>query len=247
VEAARPRQLLSGLHPGGVGSLAVAINPRKLLGPAARGPRMQHLQRWIFGSAFQVGVDVRDQIIRRLGKTGGAQVMLLPGTDVVPRVAYSFQAKTAKHARDLVTDLKKALANSSRARAQELDSGKEVLRIQSPGFRGRNFGGYHYAFLGAVGDVVYFTFDRATMEQLVQLSRNKSRQSRLQRESMVRQYLKQLGALDKKVAGIFALDLSSVATRVVGKPTAEPGLFGMHAGYLTVEQDLVRLEVFSPR
>jgi len=231
---------------------------------------MQRLQSWIFGHASQVGLDVRRQVIRRLGKIGGAQVMLLPGDGVRPRVAYSFRAKTGKQARDLVLDLKKALANSGRARSRELSSGKEVLEIESPGFGGhsfrRRFGGRDYALLAAVGDAVYVTFDRDTMEQaveqVVQMSRNKGRQARAQQDAMVRQYLKQLGAWDKKVAGIFAADLGSVATRVVGKqdagkgggdnedhgkPPAKAGLFGMHAGYFTVEQNLVRLEVFSPR
>ncbi len=264
VEAAKPLQLLSGLHHGGVGSLAVAFDPKKLLGPAARGPRMRRLQGWIFGHAFQVGLDVRRQVIRRLGKIGGAQVMLLPGDGVRPRVAYSFQAKTSKQARDLVMGLKKALANSGRARCRQLDSGKEVLEIESPGFGrhsfGRRFGGSDYALLAAVGDSVYLTFDRDTMAQV--MSRNRSRQTRAQQDAMVRQYLRHLGAWDKKVAGIFIGDLSSIATRVVGKPNVgkggednkdqgkpkpTPGLFGMHAGYFTVEQGLVRLEVFSPR
>ncbi|MHC4515756.1 MAG: DUF3352 domain-containing protein, partial [Planctomycetota bacterium] len=97
VKPAKPQQLLDGLHPGALGSLAVAVDPKKLLGPAGRG-RMLQLQRWIFGHASRVGLDVRHQIIRRLGKTGGAQVLLLPGGGVRPRVAYSFQARTAKQA-----------------------------------------------------------------------------------------------------------------------------------------------------
>lgn len=256
VQPARPMQLVSGLHCGGLGSLAVALDPKKLLGPAGRGPRMRRLQAWIFGRAFQMGLDVTGQIIGRLGKIGGAQVLLLPGDGVRPRVAYSFEAKSSSRARELVTDLQKALANSGRARTRQLKSGKEVLEIKSPGFE-RRFGGRDHALLAAIGDTVYFTFDQETMEhvvrQVAQMSGSKGRQVCLQQEAMVRQYLKHLGAWDQKVAGIFATDLGAIARRVVGndedqgKSKTGSGLFGMHAGYFTVEQDLVRLEVFSPR
>ncbi|MHC4077882.1 MAG: hypothetical protein ACYST0_05495 [Planctomycetota bacterium] len=262
VKPAKPQQLLGGLHPGALGSLAVAVDPKKLLGPAGRG-RMLQLQRWIFGHASKVGLDVRSQIIRRLGKTGGAQVLLLPGGGVRPRVAYSFQARTAKQASDLIADLKKVLANSRRVRSRQLASGKEVLEITSPPRFGRRrwFGGRDHALLAAVGDAVYFTFDQGTMEQVVRMSRSKGRQTRSQREAMVRRYLKRLGAWDEKVAGIFAADLGPVASRVLGhdknndrnndrnkgRPKVQSRLFGQHAGYFTVEQGLIRLEVFSPR
>ncbi len=258
VEAAKPQQLLAGLQPGALGCLAVAVDPNKLLGPAARSPRMLQLQAWIFGHAFQAGVDVRGQIIRRLGKVGSAQVLLLSGDGVKPRVAYSFQARTGKQARELIADLKKALATSGRARSRQLESGREVLEIASPGFGGHSyrgrFGGRDYALLAAVGDAVYFTFDQSTMEQIIaeapQASRVKGRQARTQHDTTVRQFLKHLGVWDRKVAGVFAADLSTLAHRVSEKPDTDPtrpGLFGMHAGYITLEQELVRLEVFSPR
>ena len=247
----------------------MALDPKKLL-PTRRGPRMHSMQRWIFGRCTQVGLDIKRQVIRRLDKNCGARVMLLPGDGLTPRVVYSFQARSRRLARELVQDLQKALIAARRARIRQLESGP-VLEIDSPGFGRfgfrRPFGRVDSIYLAAAGDAVHVTFDLATM-RMVQGTKSQSRQARARRDATVRQHLRRLGAWDKKVAGIFAADLGSIADRVLGrkdgpekggpdkggahhkdqgKSNTRAGLFGMHAGYFTVEQGLVRLEVFSPR
>ena len=132
VDAARPQQLLGGLALGGFTNVAMALDPKKLL-PTRRGPRMHSMQRWIFGRATQVGLDIKRQVIRRLDKNCGARVMLLPGDGLTPRVVYSFQARSRRLAQELVQDLQTALIAARPARSRQLESGA-VLEIDSPGF-----------------------------------------------------------------------------------------------------------------
>ena len=264
VDAARPKQLLGRLAPGSLGSLVVALDPTQLL-PAGRGPGMWSLQGRIFGFFSHLGLDVRTQVIRRLGKAGSVQMMLLPGEGARTRTAYSFRARSRDAARKLYQDVKRAVTARQEGTVRKLATGLEVLEMDSPGFGifswRRRFGGVDTVFVAAIGDALYLTLDKTTMEAV--LAQTKA--PRRQHEALVLKRLQQLGLRDKKVAGLFAVDLGVLSARLVGdvargqdsdkhdndtdqrKPPAHSGLFGLHAGYFTLEHDVIRVEVFSPR
>ena len=235
----RITELLAGLPPGGVVSIATKIDIESLL-TTHSGRRMRRLQLPIFLALKYVGSDVPRRLIKRLSKVGGVQLLMLGGDKGSPRLAYSMRAKSSRQARDIFRSLEKFCVAHHLAESREAPTkgGQRELRFRSLWSR-------NGVVLSVVQDSLVLAFDPKVMQGARETLGRRAQSSR---RSAILSRLRRLGATRQKVSGLFALDLGFLAGPEARKKRPVhrfSSLLGLHAGFFTFEKDVVRLEMFT--
>jgi hypothetical protein len=248
---ARPKALLAGLPRGGVATLSSMLDFKALL-QTHRGKLWKSLQARYLRYANHVRLDLRADVLRRLEAIGGLQLMTVDDGGWMPRLAFSIQAKSPKKAVEVFDSLCRAFTGHGDAEERvAADGGRELhFPVDHQGRR---------LVLAAVHDTLVLAYDSSVMERVRAATTMTPRRaaSLKKRDAAVLERLQRLGvSRQKKIAGLFALDFRELAGRlapsgdgdqaVKRKPT-DPlsGLLGVHGGLFSIDQDLIRLEVFT--
>lgn len=234
------QQLLRSRPSGGLLSMSFEVDQEQLLTtrPSREG---RWVQSHIFRMAMMAGLDLRNQVLRRLDDGASIQLVDL-GDGASLQTAVSMQAKNAAAARAVFRDLQQALLPRGRA---VLETGEiEFLRLRTRD-RTSRWG------VGRIEDRLVFARSVAVLAAL--RSERSARQQR-RHEELLRTRLRRLGKDSRKVHGLFVLDLRALVSRLFGAQSNKTpaaavddtaGLFGIHVGLFSVEKNLLRLELAS--
>ncbi len=229
VERVPLASLLGDLPRAGLGSLTLAFNADEVRKSEA-GSRIASLYGAIAGGCSEVGLSVEQQVLQRLKGVAGVQMVAMQ-----KRVssAYVAKARSDRDAQRLVADLRRTVVERGRGRVEAHQAGEELVLP-------------HSAWLGAaprlglVRDSVVIATERGVTEQVALADRAAGTDGKPLR--WIAQALKNLpGASQKPVAGIVVLDLTSVLAAEV----RERASLRQHAGYVRIQPDHIRLELFS--
>lgn len=244
VAAAPARQLLDDLSGGGLGGCVFAVEPTRLI--EAAQPAAGFGKR-VSGACGDCGLDL-DRIVRRLGRRGALQLVLLGDglTTAIP--AFAVEAQNRRDAGDIVDEIARALG--------------ERLATGQGGSSHVELGGPERLRLAAVDDLLVFAPDAAAFPALASARRERAR-ARAQVEADVSAALRAF-ATDRgaRVGGLVHLDLAEILTpgqrpavggdgegRLGDASHTPRGLPVRHAGLLAVETGaegaIVRLHLLS--
>lgn len=237
------RTLIADLPPGGVGGLVVAVDPSGLAGQVEH--RLGHFAGLLSHGCRERGLDFDRQVLDRLGHRGSLQLLLQHEADGSVASTYAFEARSKKHARDLLDDLAKAVQQAGVGSVlSEKEHGVEQIEL------GSMFGGEDTARLGVLDDSVVLGFQPEALAGLKD-ARKSGQKARGKRDAQLAAALQTLGVADK-VAGVFALDLSAwldALSRRVGNVDSFAGLPTHHVGSVDIKAEtagvLLRIQVLS--
>lgn len=243
-------QLLAALPKCGLAGVVSRFDYRSLL-RSHRGKRMRSLQARIFHQGHHHDIHLRDQILRRLDEVGAVQLMLV-GDNQAPlqtRFAFTMHAKTATKARDIWSVIHDAYVATGEATQVSLGAGRKALRFGEARLAD---GGADALFFAAIDDNLVLAYGAEVIRRVADMThRQRPSASLRRRNSALASRLQRLGVgRQQSIDGLFALDLRSLADRLLPNDKRKPadrlsGLLGVHAGFFTFEEDLIRLEVFT--
>lgn len=244
VAGAPARQLLDDLSGGGLGGCVFAVEPTRLI--EAAQPAAGFGKR-VSGACGDCGLDL-DRIVRRLGRRGALQLVLLGDGLATAIPAFAIETQNRRDAGDIVDEVARALG--------------ERLAAGQGGSSHVELGGPERLRLAAVDDLLVFAPDAAAFPALASARRERAR-ARAQVEADVSAALRAF-ATDRgaRVGGLVHLDLAEILApgprsavggdgegRSGGTVAAPRGLPVRHAGLLAVETGaegaIVRLHLLS--
>ena len=188
-------------------------------------------------------------------------LLMVGGEKSVAQPAYSLRARNAKSARELFDIVARGFTRhrlSGRHSGRDSQSdfagelgeadGHQLLHIRPRHGDGLVLSVVQDSLvLAANSDVI------AEVRELADKPRSRSTAAATaRRNATIRSRLARLGASRERASGVVAFDLSFLAERF-GESPREPdslpalnnGLFGLHAGVVSFERDLVRLKIFT--
>lgn len=260
------RTLVGELPVGGVGGLVLAIEPRRLVDGEEPVSAFAQLVR---GGCGESGLEL-DRLVRRLGKRGTMQLMLVPSAadavadGKVAMAAFALQAQSRRAAQDLAEEIQAARQQGRGPRPERSrgdgprgdGNGGRPDGSRPEGARGRPRHPHDHGHgdrlaamrCAAIDDLLVFGDDPAVLEA-VRAERKAQRSA--PHEARVRAALQVLAPRNERVAGLLHFDLGSWtgAERFRGLPLR-------HTGFLEVpgERDgeaagevVVRLQLLSER
>lgn len=230
VQQAPARSLLADLPPGGIGGIALAVDPDGL-----STPRSGRFGGLLSNGCNARGLDLQHQVLDRLGRRSALQLQLQRPQGGGLAAAGAVAARSRKHARELFDDLAGAVRKGGGDVLSARDHGVDQVDL------GRLFDGA--ARVGVIDDSVVFGFHAGSLAEL-EAARHAKAPPR--RDAQVAAALQALAVADK-VAGVFALDLSPWLAEL---PAAASGsLPPLHAGCIELGEGtagaLLRLRMLS--
>lgn len=255
-----PRKLLSDLPPLSLAAMTIAVDPARLRALAGESEDVAgaHFGRGIAGGCRAFGLDFEEQLLPRLGGSGGVQLVLLDDAGREQGVAFSIAARSAAAARSVLIELREGFERHRDGRgrpghdgpgrddrghrgpppgpfgAWTLDSDREVLTFRGPAGA---------TSLGVVGDSLVLAPDRQTIDRLAELERSGARdrgRTRARTQDICDRILASRPASRRAPIGVVQIDGSLVA-----RDAAATG--GRHAGLLFLDDGSLRVELVSPR
>jgi hypothetical protein len=246
VEQAPVQDLLRRLPEGGIGAAAFALQPARLLAAdtagGAQGEGLAALRANLSGGCSELGLDLANDIVARLGRACALQLFGRSADGVsVPGAAavVSLPGTSRDAARSLFTDCKQDLTRSGAAAVQRGARDAEQLVIQAGG---------ESLHVALVGDAVALAFDGAALDQAARAAAEVSPHDRRRAERDAMAALERLGAGDRReAAAVFRFDLRQLAPRERGgkPPTTSSYVLCRHTGYLVQEPGRMRVEILS--
>ena len=261
VSSAPVRQMADELPAGGLGGFVFAVEPERVVAALAGAEDHDHDHRRDRGrdhghehdrdhasprgfaprldrGCREGGIDL-EKMLKRLGKHGAMQMVLLPTVQQELASVFALQAQSKKAANDIASEFAAALRREGSAPARisaELDV--------------RAFGGDGPMHLGATDEWLVFAQRPEAIAALQAAQRDRAR-SRAQASSALQRAVRAFPEVQTdRQGGVFHLDLRSVV-RVDG--ASNPAIPAIHAGVVDVDSQpgagssLVRLRVLSTR
>jgi hypothetical protein len=235
VERLPMAELARRVPAGGLGGVAMALEPSKLLleeiGDVAGRSGLRALRSGLTGSLSRLGLDLDRQVLGRLGRM--CAVELYAEAAEPPQAVLALQTANREGARRLFSECKQALATSPAVTVRKGPRGAEELVVPTTGD--------DRVHLTVVEDSIALAFQDRAIEYALKSAAALSRGDRQRVEREIAAAIEFLGAGEREgVAGVFRFDL----TRLAPQPGTSP-LLRRHAGYLAVESRMLHLEVWT--
>ncbi|MGE3172969.1 MAG: hypothetical protein AB7O97_10125 [Planctomycetota bacterium] len=195
VEPAPARQLVEELPVGGLGGLVFAVEPVRVASAASQAGGFCSAVR---GGCGEHGLDL-DRIVRRLGRRGALQMLLLSGNEATAVPAFALQAQSRRAATEIVAEIAGAIQPPASGRSS--DRGPTAVDL-------RDVGGLERLRLGVVDDLLVFAQEAGTVDALAAARRERGRaSSRL--DAAISRALRAFGAdRGTRIGGLVHVDIS---------------------------------------
>jgi len=235
VERLPVSELARRVPAGGLGGVAMALEPSKLLtaetGDQTSRSGLRALRSNLTGSLSRLGLDLDRQVLGRLGRM--CSVELYGEGAERPQAVLALQTTNRDGARRLFSECKQALATSPAVTVRKGLRGVEELVVPTAGD--------DEVHLTAVDDSIALAFQDHAIEYALKSAATVSRGDRQRVEREIGAALDALGAGKREeVAGVFRFDLTRLAPQTGASP-----LLRRHAGYVAVESRMLHLEVWT--
>lgn len=259
-----PRKLLADLPPLSLAAMTISVDQARLRALVRAnddvvGSRFGH---GLAGGCRSFGLDFEEQVLPRLGGSGGVQLVLLDDSAERQGVAFSIAARSAAAARSVLVDLREGFERHRAERGRPgasghgrgdhdhdrdgpprggftLEADRELLTLRGP---------YGATSLGVVGDSLVLAPDRGTIERLAELEKGGARdrsRTRARTQDLCDRILAGQASSKRAPIGVVQIDGSLLARD--GTPRAAGAADGRHAGLLFLDDGALRIELVSPR